>query len=273
MILNIAAYRFVEVADAEALAARLQELAEAGGLRGTVLVAPEGVNLFLAGGEAPVRAFVDALRADPRFTAIAVKESWSATQPFARLKVKRKREIIAFRREAGSPSRARAPAVPPATLARWIERGSDDEGRPLVLLDTRNREEVAHGTFAGALALPIDNFTELPAALAPHRDALAGATVVSFCTGGIRCEKAALWMRAEGMASVLQLEGGILGYFEQVGGFGYEGRCFVFDERVALDPRLRPLQDGTPENGVPHSGMLEQVASENDVMEEGAQAA
>src|SRR3546814_2043375 len=89
---------------------------------------------------------------------------------------------------------------------------------------TRNREEVAHGTFTGALVLPIDNFTELPEALAPHREALADATVVSFCTGGIRCEKAVLWLRADGMDNVLQLDGGILGYFEQVGGQGYDGR-------------------------------------------------
>ena len=132
----------------------------------------------------------------------------------------------------------------PTDLARWIDQGHDDAGRRVVLLDTRNREEVAHGTFAGALALPIDNFTELPGALAPHRDALADATVVSFCTGGIRCEKAALWMRADGMDNVLQLDGGILGYFEQVGGQGYDGRCFVFDDRIALDPALAPLVDG-----------------------------
>lgn len=93
------------------------------------------------------------------------------------------------------------------------------------------------------MTLPIDKFTDLPGALEPHRAALADATVVSFCTGGIRCEKAALWMQADGMDNVLQLEGGILGYFEEVGGEGYDGRCFVFDERVALDPELNPLVD------------------------------
>ena len=113
-----------------------------------------------------------------------------------------------------------------------------------MLLDTRNREEIAQGAFAGALTLPIDNFTDLPAALDAHRDGIADATVVSYCTGGIRCEKAALWMRDAGMDNVLQLDGGILGYFEAVGGFGYDGGCFVFDARVALDPALRPLVDG-----------------------------
>ena len=114
------------------------------------------------------------------------------------------------------------------------------------MLDTRNAQEIGHGTFAGALTLPIARFTDLPAALAPHRDALKDATVVSFCTGGIRCEKAALWMQADGMDNVLQLDDGILGYFEQVGGFGYDGACFVFDERVALRPDLTPLVDDAP---------------------------
>ena len=248
MVRNIAAYHFVDIADPAALAADVRAWAEAGALRGTVLVAPEGLNLFLAGTDSAIAEFLDRLRADARFTGLAVKDSWSALPPFARLKVKHKREIISFRRDAASPlARGRAPAVAPDTLARWIAQGADDDGRRLVLLDTRNREEVEQGAFAGALTLPIDNFTDLPLALEPHRDALADATVVSYCTGGIRCEKAALWMRDSGMDNVLQLDGGILGYFEAVGGFGYEGGCFVFDERVALDPALRPLVDGALE--------------------------
>lgn len=243
MLLNIAAYHFAAVDDPGALAERLRDAAEAGGLRGTVLVAAEGINLFLAGEGAAVEALLGLVRADARFAGIAVKRSWSRAQPFGRLKVRVKPEIISFRREGCTPLGTRAPAVDPSTLARWIAQGQDDAGRRLVLLDTRNREEFGHGSFEGALTLPIDNFTELPAALAPYREALADATVVSFCTGGIRCEKAALWLRADGMDNLLQLDGGILGYFEQVGGFGYDGRCFVFDGRVALDPALRPLVD------------------------------
>jgi len=246
MLLNIAAYHFVEIADPQALAAQLRTASEAGGLRGTVLVAEEGINLFLAGAESAIHGFLDQLRCDARFGTIVVKESRSRTQPFARLKVKVKREIIAFRREGSSPIAGRAPSVAPTTLARWIGQGADDSGKRLVLLDTRNREETGHGSFAGALTLPIDNFTDLPEALTPHRNALADATVVSFCTGGIRCEKAALWLRGDGMDNVLQLDGGILGYFVHVGGAGYDGRCFVFDERVALDPKLQPLVDGEP---------------------------
>lgn len=247
MIDNIAAYHFTPIDDPQALAAQLRERARAGGLLGTVLVAGEGINLFLAGDVDAIAAFLSPLRADTRFADMVVKHSRSAAQPFARLKVKVKAEIIAFRRDDASPLSGRAPVLAPTELARWLAQGHDDTGRRVVMLDTRNREEIGYGTFADALTLPIDNFTELPEALAPHRETLRDATVVSFCTGGIRCEKAALWMQADGMDNVLQLEGGILAYFEQVGGYGYDGRCFVFDQRVALDPQLQPLVDGAGE--------------------------
>lgn len=244
MIVNTAAYHFVSIVDAEALAARLLERAQALELRGTILVAGEGINLFLAGSGEGIEAFYAELKTDERFAGMRVKHSRSRMQPFARLKAKVKPEIISFRRDDGQPlDHPRAPEVAPATLRRWLRQGHDDDGKRVVMLDTRNEQEFAHGTFAGALTLPIAKFTDLPAALEPHRAELADATVVSFCTGGIRCEKAALWMRNDGMDNVLQLDGGILGYFEEVGGEGYEGRCFVFDERVALDPQLRPLVD------------------------------
>jgi UPF0176 protein len=243
-MLNIAAYHFVSIDRPAGLAETLHERADAAGLRGTILVAGEGINLFLAGRDEAIHGFLDALREDARFADLLVKFSHSRGQPFGRLKTKVKPEIISFRRDNASPlSDGRAPMVDPQTLARWLDRGSDDEGRPVVMLDTRNREEFGYGTFTGALTLPIDNFTDLPEALEPHREALSRSTVVSFCTGGIRCEKAALWMHAEGMHNVLQLDGGILGYFEQVGGRHYDGRCFVFDGRIALDPQLQPLVD------------------------------
>jgi UPF0176 protein len=242
MVLNIAAYHFVAIDDPRALADALHARAAAAGLRGTLLVAPEGLNLFLAGAPTALRGFLDQLRADPRFATLKAKQSHSATVPFARLKAKVKPEIITFGHAGTAPlGRGRAPAVSPHDLARWLDQGCDDAGRPVALLDTRNEEEVGHGSFAGALTLPITDFTQLPDALTPHRPALAGATVVSFCTGGVRCEKAALWMGDTGMANVLQLEGGILGYFEQVGGRHYDGACFVFDQRVALRPDLSPV--------------------------------
>ncbi|MEQ7330159.1 sulfurtransferase [Xanthomonas campestris] len=244
MITNTAAYQFAPIHDPQQLADSVLERAQQHALKGSVLVAEEGINLFLAGDAKQIAGFYAWLHADARFAQMRVKYSHSAEQPFARLKVKVKPEIISFRRDDASPLQGRAPSVAPAVLRKWMQQGHDDHGRPLVLLDTRNAQEVAYGTFQGALTLPIDKFTELPEALQPHRAALADATVVSFCTGGIRCEKAALWMHAEGMDNVLQLEGGILGYFEDVGGEGYGGRCFVFDERVALDAELRPLVDG-----------------------------
>ncbi|MEP6634121.1 MAG: sulfurtransferase [Luteimonas sp.] len=243
MLVNIAAYHFVAIDDPQALADIVRASAEVRALRGTVLVAGEGINVFLVGESDGIDRFVDSLRSDARFVDIRIKSSRSATQPFARLKVKVKPEIIRFEREDASPLRGRAPSVQPRDLARWIAQGHDDDGRRLQLLDTRNREEVAHGSFEGAMTLPIDRFTQLPEALAPRRGGLIDATVVTFCTGGIRCEKAALWMRAQGMDNVLQLDGGILGYFEAVGGAGYNGECFVFDERIALDPQLAPKSE------------------------------
>jgi UPF0176 protein len=241
MIRNIAAYHFVPVDQPQALCDRLHARAETLALRGTILVAGEGINLFLAGAPDAIDSFVTGLRDDPRFADIIVKASVSDDQPFGRLKAKVKPEIISFRMPGAAPLEGRAPAVSPQDLSRWIAQGTDDDGRRLVLLDTRNREELAHGTFADAETLPIDNFTELPDAVLARRASWADATVVSFCTGGIRCEKAALWMRAQGMDNVLQLDGGILGYFEAVGGQGYDGACFVFDGRVALDPALAPV--------------------------------
>jgi UPF0176 protein len=240
-MLNIAAYRFVTIAEPSAVVARVRELCEAQALKGTVLVAPEGINIFLAGEPAGIHGFLQQLGEDGRFAGLQVKFSESATMPFRRLRVRLKREIITFRNQDVSPLAGRARTLAPSQLRDWLRRGHDDDGRELVLLDTRNRQEVAFGTFQDALTLPIDRFTELPEALEEHREQLRGKTVVSFCTGGIRCEKAALWMARAGYENVLQLDGGILGYFEQVGAEAYAGHCFVFDERVALNPRLQPL--------------------------------
>ena len=245
MILNLAAYRFVEIADVPALVESLRARLADAGLRGSVLVAPEGINMFLAGESQALRGFVAWLQGDPRFADMPLKWSESSAVPFRKLQVKSKPEIISFRQRGLDPIGARAPAVDPATLARWIEAGVDDGGRQIALVDTRNQQEVAYGSFIDAITLPIDKFTDLPAALEAHRQELQDKTIVSFCTGGIRCEKAAIWMQQAGYENVLQLDGGILGYFEKVGGFGYHQRCFVFDERVALDPHLQPLVEST----------------------------
>jgi len=238
-ILNIAAYKFVAIEDAARLREALRARTHALGLKGTILLAPEGINLFLAGAEASTRAFLESLRGDPRFADIEAKESWSAAQPFRRMLVKCKREIIRMDHPAIQPATGRAPGVDAPTLKRWLDQGHDDAGRPIALLDTRNAFEVDFGSFAGAIDWRIGKFTEFPEALARHRADLAGKTVVSFCTGGIRCEKAAILMRERGVEDVLQLDGGILKYFEQVGGAHYRGDCFVFDGREALSPALK----------------------------------
>ena len=246
-ILNIAAYRFVGIDDVPVLRDRLLERAGALGLKGTILLASEGINLSLAGAPPSVRAFVSELDEDARFSSMEIKESWSDEQPFRRLLVKEREEIIRMAAPGIRPDVAgRAPSIDAATLKRWLDQGHDDAGRAIVLLDTRNAFEVDQGTFAGAVDWRIERFTEFPAALARHRSELAGKTIVSFCTGGIRCEKAALLMRDEGITEVVQLDGGILRYFEVVGGAHYRGTCYVFDRRRTVDSELkaRPLRPG-----------------------------
>ncbi len=247
-ILNLAGYRFVALNSLPLLRERLLAAAVERGLLGTVLLAEEGINFFLAGAPDAARGFLAMLHGDPRFAGLLVKESWSAEPPFKRLLVKVKREIIRMGHPTIRPAQGRAPAVLPATLLRWLDAGRCDAGRELVLLDTRNAFEVQAGRFAGALHWQLGKFGDFPAALEAGRAALAGKTVVSYCTGGIRCEKAALLMAERGVPHALQLEGGILAYFAAVGARHFEGECFVFDQRETLDFALQPAGPaaGTP---------------------------
>lgn len=239
-ILNLAAYRFTTIANPHQVRDHLLAQGRALAIRGTILVTPEGINAFLAGPEADCWQMLTHLRAIPGCATLEVKESWSERIPFQRFKVKVKNEIIRMDHPMIQPEKGRAPSVDAKTLARWLDQGCDDAGRPVVLLDTRNDFEVDYGKFAGAIDWRIQKFTQFPQAALDHRDTLKDKTVVSYCTGGIRCEKAALFMRAHGMHQVLQLEGGILKYFEETDGRHWEGHCFVFDEREALDPGLSP---------------------------------
>jgi len=240
-ILNIAAYRFVALDDLAQLRAALRMRCEQLGLKGTILIAGEGINLFLAGAAGKVEDFLDALRADARFAPIGVKRSWSATQPFRRLLVKIKREIVSMRRPEINPRVHSAPRLAPQELKRWL-----DEGREIALLDTRNQFEVELGSFENALTLGLKSFSEFPRATPALPQELREKPVVTFCTGGIRCEKAAPWLIKQGFREVYQLDGGILDYFEQCGGAHFRGTCFVFDERVSLDAALRA---GSPATG------------------------
>ena len=239
-VLNISAYKFVPLPDAAGLREPLLARAKSLGLKGTVLLAGEGINLFLAGAPESARALLAHLRADPRLADLQAKESWSDAVPFGRMLVKHKREIIRMNHPAIQPAAGRAPVLEARTLKRWLDQGHDDAGRPVVTLDTRNAFEVDYGTFAGAIDWRLHKFSEFPEALREHLQELQGKTVVSFCTGGIRCEKAALVMREAGLEDVWQLEGGILKYLEETGGAHFEGTCFVFDALEALDAGLEP---------------------------------
>ena len=252
-ILNISSYKFVPLPDAPALRETLLERALALQLKGTILLAEEGINLFLAGEASAIHNFMGWLRSDSRFEGLAAKESWSDTQPFKKRLVKIKPEIIRMNHPAIQPASGRAPAVDAITLKRWLDQGHDDNGQAVVTLDTRNAFEADCGTFVGAIDWRIDKFTEFPDAFKAHFNAevnaLQGKTVVSFCTGGIRCEKAAILMREAGLTDVFQLDGGILTYFEQVGQAHYKGGCFVFDERRVVDAALTPKPElvGSPD--------------------------
>ncbi|KZC32540.1 UNVERIFIED_ORG: sulfurtransferase [Rhodanobacter sp. FW104-R5] len=236
----MSAYKFISLDDLPALRERLLARCAALALKGTILLAPEGINLFLAGSRAQIDGFMAGLRHDPRFADVAPKESLSDVVPFGRLRVRLKREIITMRRPAIRPEGGRAPAVDAPTLQRWLDQGHDDDGREVLLLDTRNDYETDAGKFPQAVDYRLASFTGFPAAIAADRERYMGKTVVSYCTGGIRCEKAALHMQDLGMQHVYQLDGGILKYLEQTDGTHWQGDCFVFDGRGAVDANLAP---------------------------------
>jgi UPF0176 protein len=233
-VINLSCYKFAPLEGLAELRAKLQEVAKANGLKGTILLAPEGINFFLAGTRTQLAAMLDVIRAVPGLAEIAPKESPSSEQPFKRMLVKIKKEIIAFGVEGVDPARRPSAKISAQQLKQWL-----DEGRPVTLLDTRNDYEIRMGTFKGAVVPRIWNFRDFPAAVAKLPAELKTQPVVMFCTGGIRCEKAGPFMAMQGYADVLQLDGGILKYFEDVGGAHYDGECFVFDERVGVGPDLR----------------------------------
>ena len=235
-IVNIAGYKFVSLDDLPARIAAVREVATAHALRGTVILAPEGINIFVAGTREGIDALLAYLRAMPEFADLVVKESLSQQQSFRRLFVKLKNEIIKLNRPDINPALTPAPRLPATTLRQWLA-----EGRDVVLLDTRNQFEIDHGTFVGATSIGLDHFPRFTERLndwVATDPTLKDKTIVTFCTGGIRCEKAAPLMIQNGFSKVYQLDGGILKYFEECGGAYYEGNCFVFDERIALDKTL-----------------------------------
>lgn len=231
--LNIAGYKFVVLPDRDALRQPLKQQCDELGLKGTILLSFEGINIFIAGPEENINVFRTSLLDDERFADIEFKESYSEHQPFNRMNVRLKNEIISvglpnFNRIEPDDGRIRPQELHERLL-------NDDD---LVLLDTRNTYETRLGTFQNAIELDLDTFRSFPEAIAKLDDEYKDKEIVMFCTGGVRCEKASVIMKDAGFTNIKQLEGGILGYFEQVGGDYWNGECFVFDKRVALLPNL-----------------------------------
>ncbi len=239
-IVNIAAYHFATLTDLPEQRESFLALSKRLGLRGTIMLSEEGINLVVAGTREAIDELLVAVRSLPGLEDIEVKESFSDTQPFDKMLVKIKREIIAFGVEGIDPRTYTAPRITAQELKAWL-----DEGRSFVLLDTRNNFEVEAGTFDGAVPINVDNFRDFPKAVEALPEELRTQPIVTFCTGGIRCEKAAPYMERANFQEVYQLDGGILKYFEEIGGAHYHGSCFVFDQRTALDPTLTPQEPGS----------------------------
>ena len=233
MFTNIAVYKFAPLSDLETLREKLQGICRDCELKGTILLSPEGINLFVAGTQSSIQILLTELRSITGFEDLNPKESFSENQPFRRMLVRLKKEIIAFGVEGIEPGKKSSAKISAKTLKQWI-----DEGKPLTLLDTRNDYEIRMGTFEGAIPAGVEHFRDFPNAVEKLSPELKERTIVMFCTGGIRCEKAGPFMERAGFQNVFQLDGGILKYFEECGGAHYKGDCFVFDRRVCVDSQL-----------------------------------
>lgn len=231
---NISGYLFAHLDHLKEWRSQLMDECKAHQLKGTILLSTEGINLFLAGMREDIDHLIAVVRSIPGLEAFQAKFSESDHQPFNRMLVRIKKEIISFGVPEVDPAKYTSRHLSATTLKQWL-----DEGRPVTLLDTRNDYEVKLGTFRNAIPIGVDTFRQFPEAVAKLPEELKKEAIVTFCTGGIRCEKAAPFMELQGYENIFQLDGGILKYFEEVGGDHYDGECFVFDHRVGLDPSLR----------------------------------
>jgi UPF0176 protein len=231
--LNIAGYKFITIPDRNNLREPFKHKCDSLELKGTILLSHEGINIFVAGLESNIITFRNWVIEDERFNDISFKESTSDSQPFNRMNVRLKNEIISV----GLPNFDRIDSedgrIFPNELHQRLSNNED-----IVLLDTRNTYETRLGSFHNSIELGIKTFRAFPEAVANMDDSFKNKQIVMFCTGGVRCEKASVIMRDAGFTNIRQLEGGILGYFQDVGGDHWDGECFVFDKRVALKPDL-----------------------------------
>ena len=237
MIRVAALYRFARFPDPAAIREPLLALCEAQGIKGTLLLAREGINGTIAGSPAGIDVALAHIRALPDCAGLEVKFSGADTMPFHRLKVRLKREIVTMGMPDIDPLTGVGHYVAPRDWNALIEQSGT------LLIDTRNDYEVKVGSFDGAIDPATASFSDFPAWVDAHREQIAAAPrVAMFCTGGIRCEKATALLRAQGVDEVYHLQGGILKYLEEVpeGESRWHGECFVFDERVAVGHGLAP---------------------------------
>jgi len=229
-IVVAALYKFVTLHDFEALREPLLETLKAHDIKGTLLLAEEGINGTVSGRREAIDALLAWLKADPRFADLDHKESYCEEQPFYRTKIKLKREIVTLGVEGVDPNRQVGTYVEPSD---WNALVADPE---VLVIDTRNDYEVAIGSFEGAVDPRTRSFREFPDYIKAHYDPARHKKVAMFCTGGIRCEKASSFMLSEGFEEVYHLKGGILNYLEQVPESQslWRGECFVFDNRVTV---------------------------------------
>jgi len=229
-----ALYKFVSLDNFQELKQPLLDFMLDKHVRGTLLLAEEGINGTVAGTRQSIDALLDYLRADERLAQLSYKESFTDEMPFLRTRVKLKKEIVTMGVEGIDPKRVVGTYVKPKD---WNDLISDPE---VVLVDTRNDYEVQVGTFKNALNPQTDSFREFPQYVKEHLDPQKNKKVAMFCTGGIRCEKSTAYLKEQGFEEVYHLEGGILKYLEEVPAEEtlWQGECFVFDERVTVDHSL-----------------------------------
>lgn len=239
MTVKVAAfYKFVSIEDPSALQTSLRALCAEQAIKGTILIASEGINGTVSGSSDAIDALFAAIRSDARFSNLVVKFSETAEHPFQRLKVKIKREIVTFGVPGTQPAAITGELVEPED---WNALISDPD---VIVIDTRNDYEFDVGTFEGARNPRTRSFTEFPDYVRRTLSDNRAQKIAMFCTGGIRCEKASSYMLQEGFTNVYQLHGGILRYLEKIAPEEslWRGECFVFDERVALEHGVRPGQ-------------------------------
>ena len=236
-VLNIAGYKFEPLNDVEVLVPEFKSVCDDLDLKGSVYLSPNGINFSLAGSEEAVQQYLYFMEKDKRFLDIPLKKTYSETQPFRRMKVRQKKEIISLGRDDINPRELTGDYVTPQELYAMYENNED-----VIVLDTRNEYETRVGLFENAVDLQLDTFRDFPDAIEQLPEEYKDKQIVMYCTGGIRCEKASAVMLKAGFSDVKQLEGGVLDYFKETGGKYWNGDCFVFDERVALDTDLNETE-------------------------------